>query len=123
MKKLATLVFGFLLIGITSNATTNNSEVLEFNNYNRYDGSAYIFQEGGVEFSVFADGQFDFSYVGPYNNEQVQFNVSSPNINISFNAGHDYELYIQYDDYGAVTQIENVPIYYDYYGRIAQPVM
>ena len=120
MKKLASLVFGFLLIGITSNATTNNSEVSEYNNYNRYDGRAYIFEEGGVEFSVFADGQFDFSYVGPYNNQQGQVIVSSPNINISFNAGHDYELYVQYDDYGAVTQIENVPIYYDNYGRISQ---
>jgi hypothetical protein len=120
MKKLATLVFGFLLIGITSNATTNNSEVSEYNNYNRYDGRAYIFEEGGVEFSVFADGQFDFSYVGPYNNGQVQVGISSPNVNISFNAGHNYELYVQYDDYGAVTQIENVPIYYDNYGRIAQ---
>jgi hypothetical protein len=119
MKKLAKLVFGFLLMGITSNATTNNFEVSEFNNYNRYDGRAYIFEEGGVEFSVFADGQFDFSYVGS-NGQQVQVNISSPNANISFNAGHDYELYVQYDDYGAVTQIENVPIYYDNYGRIAQ---
>ena len=72
MKKIATLVFGFLLIGITSNATTNNSEVSEYNNYNPYDGRAYIFEEGGVEFSVFADGQFDFSYVGPHNSQQVQ---------------------------------------------------
>jgi hypothetical protein len=120
MKKLATLVFGFLLIGITSNATTNNSEVSEFNNYNRYDGRAYIFEEGGIEFSVFADGQFDFSYVGSYNTQQIQVDVNSPNVNISFNAGHDYELYVQYDDYGAVTQIENVPIYYDNYGRITQ---
>jgi hypothetical protein len=120
MKKLATLVFGFLLIGITSNATTNNSELSEYNKYNPYDGRAYIFEEGGVEFSVFADGQFDFSYVGQYNSQQVQVSVGSPNVNISFNAGHDYELYVQYDDYGAVTQIENVTIYYDNYGRIAQ---
>ena len=120
MKKLATLVFGFLVVGITSNATTNNSEVSEYNNYNPYDGRTYIFEEGGVEFSVFVDGQFDFSYIEPNNSQQIQFSVGSPNVNISFNAGHDYEVYVQYDDYGAVTQIENVPIYYDNYGRITQ---
>ena len=34
MKKLATLVFGFLLMGITSNGIANNSETSENNNYN-----------------------------------------------------------------------------------------
>jgi hypothetical protein len=120
MKKLATLVFGFLLMGITSNTTANNSEVLEYNSYNPYDGRAYIFEEGGVEFSVFTDGQFDFSYVGPYHSRQVQVSAGSPHVNISFNGGYDYEMYIQYDDYGAVTQIENVAIYYDHYGRISR---
>src|SRR5690606_35407670 len=28
--------------------------------------------------------------------------------------------YVQYDDYGAVIQVENVPIYYDYYGRVSR---
>ena len=120
MKKLTTLVFGFLLIGITSNTTANNSEVLEYNSYNPYDGRAYIFEEGGVEFSVFTDGQFDFSCVGPYHSRQVQVSTGSPHVNISFNGGYDYEMYIQYDDYGAVTQIENVAIYYDHYGRISR---
>jgi hypothetical protein len=120
MKKLATLVLGFLLTGITANASSTNSEVSNNHIYNRYDGNAYIFEEGGVEFSVFTDGQFDFAYMGPYNSGQVQVNVNTPNVNISFNAGHDYEMYVQYDNYGAVTQIENVPIYYDNYGRITR---
>jgi hypothetical protein len=118
MKKLATLVFSFLLIGITAKATSvtlNNSEEII---YNRYDGNAYIFVEGGVEFSVFADGQFDFAYVGP--NHGTEVTISSPNVNVSFNAGHDYEMFVQYDDYGAVIQVEDVPIYYDGYGRITQ---
>ena len=44
MKKLATLVLGFLLIGITANATTNTSVDDEGNNYYRYDGKTYIFE-------------------------------------------------------------------------------
>jgi hypothetical protein len=119
MKKLATLVFSFLLLGITAKATTNTSEVCEGHTViNRYDGNTYIFVENSVEFSVFADGQFDFAYVGPNYGSQVQ--ISTPNVNVSFNSGHNYEMFVQYDDYGAVIQIENVPVYYDEYGRITQ---
>jgi hypothetical protein len=114
MKNLA-LIFSILLMGFSANATSNESE----NNYrNGYNGKAYIFVEGDVEFSVFPDGQFDFVYVGPQNGTQVT--ISTPNTNVSFNSGYDYETYVQYDDYGAVIQVENVPIYYDYYGRIIQ---
>jgi hypothetical protein len=120
MKKIATFVFLFLLIGVTSYATTNSSTTSECDLINRFDGSAYIFQESGVEFSVFPDGQFDFSYLGNSHGGQIEVVVSSTNVSMSFNAGRDYELFVQYDDYGAVTQIENVPIYYDHYGRITR---
>ncbi len=117
MKKLATLVFSFLLIGITAKANNQSPEDCVINGY---DGKTYIFEEGGVEFSVFADGQFDFVYVGQNHGGNVHVNVDTPNVNISFNSGHDYEMYVQYDDYGAVIQVENVAIYYDGYGRITQ---
>jgi hypothetical protein len=120
MKKIAPSVLLFLLIGITSHATANNFKISECNTHSHFNGSAYIFEEGGVEFSVFSDGQFDFSYTGQSNNSQVEVIFGSPNVNISFNAGHDYDLFVQYDDYGAVTQVENVPIYYDSYGRITR---
>lgn len=114
MKNLA-FIFSILLMGFSANATSTNSE----DHHRRgYDGSAYIFVEGDVEFSVFPDGQFDFVYVGPQRGSSVTINA--PNVNISFNSGYDYDAYVQYDDYGAVIQVENVPIYYDYYGRIIQ---
>lgn len=114
MKNL-TFIFSILLMGFSANATSINSE----DHHRRgYDGSAYIFVEGDVEFSVFPDGQFDFVYVGPQRGSSVTINT--PNVNISFNSGYDYDAYVQYDDYGAVIQVENVPIYYDYYGRIIQ---
>ena len=113
----ATIVFSFLFIGISAKA---NSEASENCIIDRYDGKTYIFEEGGVEFSVFADGQFDFAYVGLNHGSDVNVNVNSPNVNISFNSGHDYEMFVQYEDYGAVIQVEDVPIYYDGYGRITQ---
>jgi hypothetical protein len=118
MKKLVTLVIGLLLVGTTgSQAASHVSE--EAGTY-RIDGSRYIFIEGSVEFSVFPDGQFDFVYIGPQSGANVNVNINTPNVNISYNSGYDYETYVQYDDYGAVIQVEEVPIYYDAFGRIIQ---
>ncbi|RLD27255.1 MAG: hypothetical protein DRI70_04705 [Bacteroidetes bacterium] len=87
---------------------------------NYYDGKSYIFVEGGVEFSVFPDGQFDFVYVGNQTGNNVNVNYNTPGVSVSFNSGYDYDAYVQYDDYGAIIQIEDVAIYYDHYGRISQ---
>ncbi|MGB0789125.1 MAG: hypothetical protein ACPG7E_04600 [Marinirhabdus sp.] len=116
MKKAAATLVGLFLLALPGQAST-----LKTDNHTRsgYDGTAYIFVEGSVEFSVFPDGQFDFVYVGP-RGSNVQVAVSTPNARVSFNSGHDYDMYVQYDDYGAVLQVEEVPIYYDNYGRIAQ---
>ncbi|MBD0777660.1 hypothetical protein HPE56_07635 [Maribacter sp. ANRC-HE7] len=81
----------------TSNAYTNNN--------------SFIFIEQGITFSVFPDGEFDF-YIENY--------VSGRNNGVTMNSGYDYSPYAQYDDYGAVVQVENVPIYYDNYGRVTQ---
>ena len=114
MKNLA-LIFSILFMGLSATAASPESE----NNIRRsYDGNAYIFVEGNVEFSVFPDGQFDFVYIGPQKGSNVT--ITSRNVNISFNSGYNYDAYVQYDDYGAVIQVENVPIYYDEYGRIIQ---
>jgi len=116
MKKLITLVFGILAFSFSSKATSENTQ----NYYPSNNSSSYIFVENNIEFSIFPDGQFDFVYVGGHNGTEVSVSVGSPNVNISFNAGHDYDMYVQYDDYGAVIQIEDIPIYYDAYGRITQ---
>ncbi len=116
MKKVTALVLGLFLFGFTAKAAENISVE---STINFYDGKSYIFVEGGVEFSVFPDGQFDFVYVGNQGGN-VNVNINTPNASVSFNSGYDYDMYVQYDDYGAVIQIENVPIYYDNFGRIIQ---
>jgi len=113
MKNLMTLLAVFF-IGYTASADTGKDRSTTTFNY--YNGESFIFTEGNVEFSVFPDGQFDFRYIGPQQGTHVS--IGGPNVNISFNAGYDYAPYIQRDDYGAVIQIEDVPVYYDYYGRI-----
>ncbi len=111
-----TLIFAFLFIGWSVSASVKSKPTTtNFYNYN----DSFIFVEGGVEFAVYPNGEFDF-YFNPDLRRGNSFNLSTPNVNISYNAGYNYDPYVQYDDYGAVIQIENVPIYYDYYGRIIQ---
>lgn len=119
MKNLAYLVTALFLVGTTVQATTTTSTITTSSStfVNAY-GNSFIFVEGGVEFSVFPDGQFDF-YMPNYG-PNVSLGISSPNVSISFNSGYNYNPYVQYDDFGAIIQIENVPIYYDYYGRITR---
>lgn len=80
-------------------------------------GNAVIFVEDGITFSVFPDGEFDFFIDRP---AVIGANVNFGNVNISFNSGYNYNPFVQYDDYGAVIQIENTPVYYDFYGRVTR---
>ncbi|MFN4763519.1 hypothetical protein ACKGJN_10380 [Gillisia sp. Q332] len=113
--KTFTLIFAFLFVGVTASANSETSSYSSPFNY----GESFIFVEGGVEFSVYPNGEFDF-YYNPQFASSPLGNIPHPNSNISYNAGYNYDPYVQYDDFGAVIQIENVPVYYDYYGRIVQ---
>ena len=111
-KKLFLLLSAFTLSIFAVNAdTTNKSESLITINesFNRGYGNSFIFTEAGIEFSVFADGQFDF-YMPNYG-PNVNVSVNTPNASISFNTGYDYNPYVQYDEYGAIIQIENTPAF------------
>jgi hypothetical protein len=108
-----TLIVALFFAGWTTYATTTNNILRP--NY----GEAFIFIEGGVEFAVYPDGEFDFHYNPRFINTPV-VNISHPGYNVSYNAGYNYDAFVQFDDYGAVIQIENVPVFYDYYGRIIQ---
>lgn len=120
MKQVFLLLSAILLSGFSVNADTNtaiDNGVIN-NSYVKGYGNSFIFTEAGIEFSVYADGQFDF-YMPSYG-PQVSVEINNRNTNISFNTGYDYGAYVQYDEFGAVIQIENTPIYYDYYGRVNQ---
>ena len=87
--------------------------------------NAFIFNERGIEFAVFPDGQFDFNILnrrgGVFSGNQIDVNVGF-NVQgyVSFNSGYQFDHFIQYDDFGAVIQIQNVAIFYDYFGRVRQ---
>ncbi len=107
MKKTFLTTLAVLFIAIGMNATTTNT----YNNE-----QPFVFVESGIEFAVFKDGQFDFNVLNTNRDVNVRFNTRL--IDFSFNTGHNYDAYVQHDEYGAVIQIENTPIFYDYYGRV-----
>ena len=120
MKKLFAVLTAVVLTGFTSNATTTNTieDNASATTSVRGYGNSFIFVEDGIEFSVFPDGQFDF-YMNNYGPD-VNVSINTPNASISFNSGYDYNAYVQYDEFGAIIQVEHLPIYYDYYGRVRQ---
>lgn len=117
MKKVTALVFS-LFVAVFSMKAAGEATNDHYSGF--YNGSSYIFVEGGVEFSVFPDGQFDFVYLGNRGVSNVNVSINTPNVSINYNSGYNYDAFVQYDDYGAVIQVEDVPIYYDQFGRIAQ---
>ena len=86
-----------------------------FAHINSY-ADAFVFDEMGITFSVYPDGEFDFYLPA----DQQSTTVSNGFVNVTFNSGYDYNPYVQYDDFGAVIQVENVPIWYDAFGRVDQ---
>ena len=111
MKKVY-LLFALLVVGLSAKAAPDAAT--DYRTPFGY-GDAFIFNEGGIEFAVFPNGEFDFHFspqsIAPGYGRNTPF---------SFNGGYNYNPFVQYDDYGAVIQIERVPVYYDYYGRIIQ---
>ena len=109
-----TLFLALVLTGVSVSANTSKATFAPYNY-----GEAFIFVEGGVEFAVYPNGEFDFHYNPRFLNTSLM-HIPHPNRNISYNAGYNYDAFVQFDDYGAVIQIEHVPVYYDHYGRILQ---
>jgi hypothetical protein len=120
MKRILYLFALLVTVSTTAKAETNTIAEADasINNLVRGYGNSFIFIEGGIEFAVFPDGQFDF-YMPNYG-PNVNIGINSPNFALSFNTGFNYNPYVQYDSFGAIIQIENTPIFYDAFGRVNQ---
>ena len=118
MKKIALILVGIITLSLSPLALANTESNLNTSYYyNDGYGETFTFVESGITFSVFQNGEFDY-YINPRNGLRAGVNVRG--VSISYNSGYNYDAYVQYDDYGAIIQIEDVPIYYDHYGRISE---
>lgn len=107
------LILSFILFTISQ--VFASKENMERHRYYG-NGESFNFIEGNVHFVVFQNGEFDFFIEQP----NIRVDVNLGHVNITFNSGYNYDNYVLYDDYGAVIQVEDIPIYYDYYGRISR---
>ncbi|MDT8416534.1 MAG: hypothetical protein RQ864_01880 [Lutibacter sp.] len=118
MKTNLLLLATFLFVGFGMQASTFETDNSSKNNYYNDYGDSFTFVERNVTFAIFQNGEFDF-YINTRNQRSgLGVNYQGNGVNISFNSGYDYDAYVQYDDYGAIIQVEDIPIYYDYYGRV-----
>ncbi|MBT8178253.1 MAG: hypothetical protein HKP60_03895 [Eudoraea sp.] len=115
MKHLVLLIAAFF-VGVTSTTAASAENELAFSNVYGYNNS-FIFVNNGITFSVYPDGEFDF-YIN--NRLNVSAGIGVGSAGITFNSGYNYNPFVQYDDFGAVIQVENMPVYYDYHGRVSQ---
>jgi len=113
MKKMLSIVIG-LCTSVLTMANSTTTVTLNHHHHKTVQNTPITFIEAGIEFAIFNDGQFDFNVLDPI----YGAHINTRYIDFSFNTGHDYDTYVQYDRYGAVIQIENTPINYDYYGRV-----
>ena len=88
MKKLTLLIT--LILGFAMQSLADDYGHYRINSY----ADAFVFDEMGVTFSVYPDGEFDF-YINNLNG------VTTTGYGYStFNSGYNYNPYVQYDDFG-----------------------
>jgi hypothetical protein len=120
MKKITLLVASiFLFGGVVAHAADRNDRrsPVDFRN-----ADPIVFTERGIEFYIFADGQFDFN-TRPSNGE-MHYREGRRNFENKSYGKHDnyqdrnYGVRVERDNMGRVRSVGNVFVNYDAYGRI-----
>lgn len=110
MKKLALFMFalGFMIPSIVA---SNNITV----NYNYRDFDPVEFEEGGILFFVFPDGEFEFEILRPRHID-LSFRFKNGHVRL----GKNLPVRIEQDRYGNIHRIENVFIDYNRSGKVSR---
>ena len=121
MKKITFLVASIFFMGsIVASAADRNERrsPVDFRN-----ADPIVFMERGVEFYIFADGQFDFN-TRP-SNGNMYYKSGRRNVENRYGYGsrenfqnRNYGVKIEQDNMGRVRRVGNVFVNYDAYGRI-----
>ena len=107
MKKISILLVTAIIFCGFSEKSKRNLTSSESMLLNTFQNSAIRFSEGGVNFSVYLDGSFDYQSSG----ERVSYNYSGKVSRIG-------DVFINYNyDGSRVSQIGNVYISYDFQGK------
>ncbi|WP_339921509.1 hypothetical protein [uncultured Flavobacterium sp.] len=124
MKKITFLVASILLMGGgVANATEKNNLASERRvAVDLRNEEPVAFTEGGVEFYLFVDGQFDFNARSYGRDKSFKPNKrGNGNRNYSEHSSHSNKYYgvkVEQDRMGRVRRVGNVSISYDRYDRV-----
>ena len=124
MKKITLLVASILLMG---GGAANAAENSKFPQERRVavdfrHADPIVFKEGGIEFFLYVDGQFDFNTRPSGHHKQF-----TPHRTSAVNRNHDgrgsyrndyYGVKVEQDRMGRVRRVGNVSISYDRYNRV-----
>jgi hypothetical protein len=124
MKKITYLVASILLMGGGfANATEKNNLsrerrlAVDFRN-----AEPVVFTEGGIEFYVFSDGQFDFNARSSVRDKSFKPNKrgngNKNHSNVASFRRDNYGVKVEYDRRGNVTRIGNISINFDSNDRV-----
>lgn len=114
MKRIILLVAGiFLFGGVVAHAGERNNRKfpVDFRN-----ADPIVFVERGIEFYIFADGQFDFN-THPSNGDSY-YRSNKKNIERRTYVTRNYGVKVEHDSKGRVRRVGNVVVNYDSNGRI-----
>lgn len=114
MKKITLLVAGIFLFGsVVANASGRNDRKspVDFRN-----ADPIVFMERGVEFYIFADGQFDFNT--HLSKDDLYYRSNKKNVERRSYVTRNYGVKVEHDSKGRIRRVGNVFVNYDAYGRI-----
>ena len=111
MKKLILLIIGLGFLVPTISASTNN-----FTNDGYYDEYSPVeFEENGILFFVFPDGEFEFEILQPRHID-LSFRFRNGEVRL----GKNLPVRIEQDRYGNILRIVNVFIDYNRFGKVSR---
>lgn len=121
MKKITLLVAAIFLIGsgVANAADRNNRKSpVDFRN-----ADPIVFVERGIEFYIFADGQFDFNTRPSSGEMYYKSGRRTSAVNKTYGApgngnNRNYGVKVEHDNKGRVRRVGNVMINYDAYDRV-----
>lgn len=111
MKKLVLLIIALgLIIPTIAASSTIHSTNTDYDNYRPIE-----FEENGILFFVYPDGEFEFEVLYP-NHIDIGFRFRNGHVRI----GKNLPIRIEQDRYGNIYRIENVSIDYNRFGKVSR---
>lgn len=121
MKTITLFMASFMLATIATNASVINDAKSTVNFGTRFDkNEPFEFNERGIQFFVFADGQFDFNTRPESCNNGGYYYKGAGTRNNDNHESENFGVRIEQDNFGRIRRVGNTFINYDNQNRVAR---